>query len=111
MSYSTIEDSPLLSDSAAQSMSTLPVSQSRSKSKPDDIFIHPNQLNIARADTVAMEPRLGGPTDRMSGDNYPQSGSSWETGKGRKAAKALLGSARNNPHFSVDDGSESESDM
>ncbi|THV01422.1 copper transporter [Dendrothele bispora CBS 962.96] len=111
MSYSTVEDSPLLSDSASQSMSMLPVSRPRSKSKPDDIFIHPNQSNIARADAVAMELGLGGPTDRVSGNNYPQSGSSWETGKGREAAKALLGSARNDPHFSVGDGSESESDM
>ncbi|KAK7465507.1 hypothetical protein VKT23_005482 [Stygiomarasmius scandens] len=108
MSYSTVEDSPLLSDAP---MSMLPVTRPRSRSKPDDIFIHPTHSNIARADAVALELGLSGPTERVSG-NYSENSTPWETGKGREAARALLGSAKSEPNFSVgDDGSDSDSDI
>lgn len=67
----------------------------RSKSKPDDIFIHPAESNIARADAVALEMGLGGETDRVRGSSYLRDEPAWETGKGRDMAREmLLGSHR-----------------
>jgi len=66
----------------------------RSRSKPDAIFIHPAQSNLARADAVALELGLSGSTDRVHGNRYPrEEPSAWEVGAGQGAARALLGSA------------------
>ncbi|KAI0931633.1 hypothetical protein AcW2_000478 [Taiwanofungus camphoratus] len=68
-----------------------PTGRPRSKSKPDSIFIHPNESNIARADAVAMQLGLSGDTDLVKGNVYRPGGESWELGKGRDVARELLG--------------------
>ncbi|KAF8808058.1 hypothetical protein BYT27DRAFT_7098334 [Phlegmacium glaucopus] len=62
----------------------------RSRSKPDDIFIHPAQSNIARADAVALELGLAGETERVQGNFVAQGNSAWEVGKGRGLAREML---------------------
>ena len=63
----------------------------RSKSKPDDIFIHPTQSNIARADAFAMQLGLAGETERVQGFNVPErEDSRWEVGKGKEFAREML---------------------
>ncbi|TFK56873.1 hypothetical protein OE88DRAFT_65969 [Heliocybe sulcata] len=62
----------------------------RSKSKPESIFIHPNESNIARADAVALELGLGGDTELVKGNMYPDDDDAWELGKGKEVARALL---------------------
>jgi hypothetical protein len=65
----------------------------RSKSKPDAIFIHPAESNLARADAAALELGLSGSTDRVHGNRYQRAEPAWEVGAGQGAARALLGSA------------------
>jgi len=70
----------------------------RSRTKPAGLFIHPNNSNLARADAAAVELGLHGSTEhvcapRMSSDsedNEPL----WDHGRGRDAARALLGSTK-----------------
>jgi hypothetical protein len=87
----------------------------RSKSKPEHLFIHPAQSNIAQADIRALELGITvGDTERVVGSNmyfHPHHNlgsandggsvdssldtaatAAWETGKGRDVARALLGS-------------------
>ncbi|KAJ4485729.1 copper transporter [Lentinula aciculospora] len=67
----------------------------RSKSKPDGIFIHPQHSNLARADAAALQLGLGGPTERVSGSEYLlKEETSWKSGTGQDAARALLGRSR-----------------
>ena len=78
----------------------------RSKSKPDEIFIHPTRSNIARAEVIAV--RMGFGTDSNeyvdgSSYTYPRSPSQpndtstrgvlrgWGTGNGRDIARGMLG--------------------
>ncbi|KAF9074928.1 hypothetical protein BDP27DRAFT_1258180 [Rhodocollybia butyracea] len=69
--------------------------RSRSRSKPDGIFIHPQHSNLARADAAALQLGLGGPTDRVSDNIYQLKPEvAWEAGTGRDAARALLGNSR-----------------
>jgi len=68
----------------------------RSKSKPDtlNIFIHPNESNIARAEAVAQELGLSGETELVKANVYHEpehDGEGWELGKGRDVARGLLG--------------------
>lgn len=39
--------------------------EARPRSKPSDLYIHPNLSNVARADAVATELGLSGNTDRV----------------------------------------------
>ncbi|KAH9950940.1 hypothetical protein B0H21DRAFT_409082 [Amylocystis lapponica] len=89
---------PLLSahlyDSRAHEHNSYPPEQTgrpRSKSKPDRIFIHPNESNIARADAAAMELGISGDTELVKGNNYPLDGDTWQLGMGRDVARELLG--------------------
>lgn len=68
----------------------------RSKPKPDDIFIHPTQSNIARADAFAFQMGLTGEADRVQGFNVPElEDSRWEVGKeGEFARQMLIGSTK-----------------
>lgn len=66
----------------------------RSRSKPEDIFIHPTESNIARADAAALELGLAGNTERVQGNTYAGKEAPWEAGTGRDAARALLGTGR-----------------
>lgn len=84
----------------------------RSKSKPDDIFIHPTDSNIARADAVAQELGISGDTERVKGHSYPKDEPAWEIGKGRDVARELLGPKKKTPSqgsFYIGDDSESDS--
>uniref|UniRef100_A0A8H7Y9U1 Uncharacterized protein n=1 Tax=Psilocybe cubensis TaxID=181762 RepID=A0A8H7Y9U1_PSICU len=81
---------PLLSDEEQTYPPRTVKTRPRSKSKPDDIFIHPTQSNIARADAVALEMGLGGETERVQANTYPREESGWEVGKGRDMARELL---------------------
>ena len=66
----------------------------RSKSKPDlDIFIHPAESNIARADALAMQMGLAADSERVH--IAPPGSAKWETGKGPDVAKQLLVSKSN----------------
>jgi len=77
---------PLLSKERAY-----PKTRPRSKSKPDDIFIHPTQSNIARADAFALQMGLGGETERVQEYKVPESeDSGWEVGKGKEFAREML---------------------
>jgi hypothetical protein len=79
-------------------LSSLPLSESRqpprtrprSKSKPDDIFIHPTQSNLARADAAALELGVGGDTERVKSHLSNKDESAWEAGTGRDQVRAML---------------------
>ncbi|PPQ99944.1 hypothetical protein CVT26_009299 [Gymnopilus dilepis] len=62
----------------------------RSKSKPDEIFIHPTESNIARADAVAMEMGIAGETERVQAFLYQHEAPPWEMGKGKDIAREML---------------------
>ncbi|KAI0778849.1 hypothetical protein BD413DRAFT_632318 [Trametes elegans] len=63
----------------------------RSKSKPGDIFIHPSDSNLARADAAAAELGLAGDTERVKANVYPAAEDPWQHGQGRAVARELLG--------------------
>ncbi|TFK77469.1 hypothetical protein BDN72DRAFT_808307 [Pluteus cervinus] len=85
----------------------------RSRSKPDDIFIHPSDSNIARADAVAIQLGITPSTDRVHVSTYSRDESPWKAGQGRDAARALLGGDRAKsriPDFQIaDDESDTDS--
>ncbi|KAJ7762316.1 copper transporter [Mycena maculata] len=68
----------------------------RSRSKPDDIFIHPTQSSVARADAAALVLGIGGDTARVQGARFPHEAAAWEVGKGPDVARALLGGNKHN---------------
>lgn len=80
----------------------------RSKSKPDDIFIHPTQSNIARADAAALELGLAGETERVQGF-APQQNPAWQVGKGRDLAREML-KFPSQKSFHIKDSPYSDSD-
>jgi hypothetical protein len=66
------------------------------KTKPAGLFIHPNNSNLARADAVAVELGLHRSTERvealrMSSDSDDGGMAAWGEGRGREAARHLLG--------------------
>ncbi|KAF8910083.1 copper transporter [Gymnopilus junonius] len=87
----------------------------RSKSKPEDIFIHPAESNIARADAVALEMGIAGETERVRAFSYLHAEPQWEIGKGKDLAREmLLGShtkKSSHEHFHINSGSYSDSDL
>jgi hypothetical protein len=70
------------------------------KTKPADLFIHPNHSNIARADAISVELGLRCQKEssqaqarlppRMSSDS-DDSEMVWERGRGPEAARAVFG--------------------
>ncbi|KAF8971668.1 copper transporter [Flammula alnicola] len=85
----------------------------RSKSKPDAIFIHPAESNIARADAVALEMGLAGDTELVKGYSYTKEEPAWEIGKGKDLAREMLLGAKKKslprePFFIDDDSDSSE---
>ncbi|KAI0686642.1 hypothetical protein BC835DRAFT_1513216 [Cytidiella melzeri] len=64
----------------------------RSKSKPDAIWIHPTESNLARADARAMQLGLSGDTELVKAPELPAEGEhAWEVGKGRDLAREIMG--------------------
>lgn len=86
------------------------VTRPRSRSKPDGIFIHPNQSNVARADALASEMGLAGSTD--CGKNYEREEDAWSTAEGKETARTLLRSSRKpaDDPFQLRSHSDSDSD-
>ncbi|KAH8094726.1 hypothetical protein BXZ70DRAFT_947289 [Cristinia sonorae] len=80
--------------STTSSSSTSPSSsrtRPRSKSKPADIFIHPAESNLARADAAAQQLGVSGDTERVKSNQYPvDDDAAWEVGKGKDFARELL---------------------
>ena len=68
----------------------------RSKSKPDDIWIHPTESNIARADARAIQLGLvQDDTNFVQANQLPAEGEiAWEVGKGRDVARELMGKTK-----------------
>jgi hypothetical protein len=72
--------------------------KARARAKPPGLFIHPNSSNLARADAVAVELGLHGSTEHVSGVGAARMSSdsddherTWDRGRGRDAARTLLG--------------------
>ena len=65
------------------------IGRPRTRSKPDSIFIHPNESNLARADAFALELGVGGDTELVHGNRAD--GQSWQLGKGRDIARETFG--------------------
>lgn len=64
----------------------------RSKSKPDSIWIHPKESNLARADAAALQLGIGGDTDLVQGNQLPpESKPAWEIGRGKNLAREIMG--------------------
>lgn len=78
-----------LEDGISADKRVYPKTRPRFKSKPNDIFIHPAQSNLARADAVALQLGLGGETELVQGFKVPE-GSAWEVGEGRHLAREIL---------------------
>ncbi|KAI0800594.1 hypothetical protein C8Q74DRAFT_1237410 [Fomes fomentarius] len=86
-------DSPSSDRFASEAGSSYPPTRfqrPRSKSKPEAIFIHPNDSNLARADAAAVQMGLSGDTDRVKANIYPADEDAWEHGRGRDVARELL---------------------
>ncbi|KAH9932080.1 uncharacterized protein BXZ73DRAFT_90016 [Epithele typhae] len=87
------EPSPVYPPSRPSLGPSPPGGRPRSKSKPDAIFIHPNESNLARADVAAAQLGLGGDTERVRTEVFRVSADTeaWEPGRGRDVARELLG--------------------
>ncbi|KAJ6601142.1 copper transporter [Mycena vulgaris] len=80
--YTSLEEAaPMYTMPSCEDVTFLPA---RTRSKPEDIFIHPAQSNLARADAAAVTLGLAA--------RYPSEAAAWETGKGPDVARSLLGS-------------------
>jgi len=87
--------------------------RSRSKSKPESIFIHPTHSNLARADAAALEMGIGGDTERVKGTHLPSDPEAWQQGRGRDFARELFSAAARSyspehEPFRIDDDQENE---
>ncbi|KAJ7084745.1 copper transporter [Mycena crocata] len=89
--YTPLEEAPLYTMPSCEDVSA-PFRRPRAKSKPDGIFIHPTQSNLARADAAAINLGLAGNTERVQASRYPNEAAAWEAGKGPDVARSLLGS-------------------
>jgi len=84
--HSATED---LSYPPQHSMDTRP----RSKSRPENIFINPNESNIFRADAVALEMGITGDAELVKANSY--SAEDWKRAEeGDKAGEILASSSR-----------------
>lgn len=69
-----------------------PMTRPRSKSKPSNIFIHPADSNLARADAAAVQLGITGDTELVKGNQFPANRETpWQLGKGKDLARELLG--------------------
>jgi len=115
--YSPVsEEAPLYTLPSCEDVS--PFQRPRSKSKPE-IFIHPTQSNLARADAAALSLGLAGNTVRVNGvgTRYPHEAAAWEAGRGPDVARSLLGNgnkrasaAPRRPPFHIGGDEDSDGD-
>lgn len=72
----------------ASSATAVPKNRPRSKSKPESIFIHPAQSNIARADAMAHHLHL---EERIRSEmDHTDNSLAWQEGRGKEMARQLL---------------------
>ncbi|EDR15230.1 copper transporter [Laccaria bicolor S238N-H82] len=109
--FSDVMSQPLLQEHPYPLKPVRTRQNSRSKSKPDDIFIHPAQSNLARADAAALELGISVGTERVHANIYEREEAAWEVGQGKDMARELLlGQKRKNqPSFQVGSDSDLES--
>jgi len=69
-----------------------PPQHNRHRSKPEGIFIHPNESNVFRADAVALEMGITGNAERVS-NGYARNEEAREHGKGEDKAREILASS------------------
>ncbi|KAJ7608650.1 copper transporter [Roridomyces roridus] len=83
----------------------------RSRSKPE-IFIHPMQSNLARADAAALTMGLANDTERVDGvgTRYPHEAAAWEAGTGPDVARSLLGNGKGPRRTPFQIGGDEDSD-
>ncbi|KAJ7894579.1 copper transporter [Mycena leptocephala] len=84
--YAPLEEAPMYTMPSCEDVSTFQRG-ARAKSKPEEIFIHPTQSNVACADAALS-------TDRIQGTRYPHEAAAWEAGKGPDVARSLLGNTK-----------------
>ncbi|KIM88931.1 hypothetical protein PILCRDRAFT_813930 [Piloderma croceum F 1598] len=65
----------------------------RSKTKPGDLFIHPNESNVFRTDEVALEMGITGDTRLAKGNSYRVNEGAREHEKGGDNAGGVLASS------------------
>ncbi|KAG9314150.1 exonuclease V a 5' deoxyribonuclease-domain-containing protein [Chiua virens] len=82
----------------------------RVRSKPDNIFIHPNENNLARADAVALQLGLAGDTELVQGNNLRADGHSWQLGKGKELARETFGATHRRSQSDTNTLDEDEDD-
>lgn len=88
----------------------------RSKLKPNRLFIHPTESNLARAEAFAIQHGLAvGNNDLVDATSYRYAGTpvssqdkaaaghGWGGGKGRETARELLGGSADSPFHIGDD--------
>ncbi|KIJ66182.1 hypothetical protein HYDPIDRAFT_26553 [Hydnomerulius pinastri MD-312] len=86
-------EEPLLGTSTGRRRTAYPGHRPRARSKPEVIFIHPNESNLARADAAALELGIAGDTDLVKGNRASEDQESWQHGKGRDVARQLFSGA------------------
>lgn len=64
----------------------------RSRSKPENIFIHPDDSNLFRADAVALEMGITGDTELVKNSSRPGREESWSRDDGEDRAREILAS-------------------
>jgi len=94
LSPSSVSSSSLPRAHSSSSVNVVEQSTSgrpRSKSKPDHIWIHPAESNLARADAAALELGIGEDTDMVQGNQLPpDSEPAWEIGRGKDLAREIM---------------------
>ncbi|KAH8835590.1 hypothetical protein DL96DRAFT_1574846 [Flagelloscypha sp. PMI_526] len=81
-----------LPDAPSETNMLLPSTRPRSRSKPDELFIHPLQSNVARADATAIRMGLESDTENVVQPTYGHD-ASWQAGAGRDAARQAFASS------------------
>ncbi|KZP25380.1 hypothetical protein FIBSPDRAFT_950401 [Athelia psychrophila] len=98
-SYHLDDDEPLLGVRTPDDSPTPPRVQhkraaTKPKNKPDGIFIHPNESNIIRADTIALEMSSTRDAELVKSPTQAPEKLPWEQGQANKAQGILASSSR-----------------
>lgn len=98
-SYHLDDDEPLLGVRTLEDSPTPPHVQhkraaTKPKNKPDSIFIHPNESNIIRADTIALEMSSTRDADLIKSPTQASEKLPWDQGQVNKTQGILASSSR-----------------